>query len=189
MNGESAPSQHPAFTFTLQEAAAVLGISLNTLRRRIAAGQVRAERARRPQGHVWRVYLGTDERSEQHAEQHAEQEAEQDAGSTLQEPPTDVLRAEAMATYTRSLLEPLVNRLAEQERTIRDQAEELGRLRERVATLQAPESHQTREASNLTAHAPDPPTEPSEPPSPAPMPSTSNGSEHAPWWRRWVDWL
>jgi excisionase family DNA binding protein len=54
---QAAPSQHPATAFTLQEAAAILGVSLNTLRRRIDAGQVRAERVERPQGHVWRVYL------------------------------------------------------------------------------------------------------------------------------------
>jgi excisionase family DNA binding protein len=57
MHGAAASSQHPPGAFTLQEAAAVLAISLNTLRRRIEAGQVRAERVERPQGHVWRVYL------------------------------------------------------------------------------------------------------------------------------------
>jgi hypothetical protein len=182
MNGESAPSQHPAAAFTLHEAAAALGISLNTLRRRIDAGQVRAERVSRPQGHVWRVYLDADHR----ADQRAEQGATQDAGSTLPQPPGDILRAEAMATYTRSLLEPLVSRLAEQERTIREQAEELGRLRERVAMLDSPNPHQSAIAANLTAQTPDPPAgEPSEPPSPAPMPPTSNGSGRAPWWRRW----
>jgi excisionase family DNA binding protein len=177
MNGDAASSQHPPTAFTLHEAAAMLGVSLNTLRRRIDAGQIRAERVSRPQGHVWRVYLDAGQRSDQHAEQ--------DAGSTLPQPPGDVLRAEAMATYTRSLLEPLVNRLAEQERTIRELAEELGRLRERVATFEAPTSHQTREASNLTAHAPDPSRGPSGPPSPAPIEPMPNGQEHVPWWRRW----
>lgn len=125
MHGAAASSEHPPPAFTLQEAAAALGISLNTLRRRIEAGQVRAERAERPQGHVWRVYLDGG--------QHAGQEAAQEAPSTMQQPPGDVLRAEAMATYTRSLLEPLVERLAEQERIIRDQAEALGGLRAELA--------------------------------------------------------
>jgi hypothetical protein len=142
----------------------MLGISLNTLRRRIRAGQVRAERVERPQGHVWRVYV--DDR------QPAGHRADQEAPGTVQQPPgdgvgrnlpTDVLRAEAMATYTRSLLEPLVARLAEQEAIIRDQAEELGRLRERVATL----------SRNLDD--PDP--------TPTPSPPTPDG--RAPWWRRW----
>lgn len=53
----AARSQHPPTVFSLQEAATVLGVSHNTLRRRIEAGQVRAERVERPQGHVWRVYL------------------------------------------------------------------------------------------------------------------------------------
>jgi hypothetical protein len=129
----------------------MLGVSFNTLRRRIDAGQVQAERVRRPQGHVWRVYLDADHRSDQRAEQ----DATQDAASTLPQPP-DVLRAGAMATYTRSLLEPLVNRLAEQERTIRGQAEELGRLRERVTTLEAPNPHESAISSNLGPIEPDP---------------------------------
>ena len=37
------------------------------------------------------------------------------------------MRAEVMAAYTRSILELLVARMAEQEATIRDQAERLGR--------------------------------------------------------------
>ena len=36
------------------------------------------------------------------------------------------MRAEAMAAYTLSILEPLVARLAEQEAIIRDQAAEVG---------------------------------------------------------------
>ena len=43
--------------FTLREGAAALGISLNTLRRRIAAGEIKAEKIERPQGFVWQVYL------------------------------------------------------------------------------------------------------------------------------------
>ncbi len=39
----------------------------------------------------------------------------------------DLMRAEAMAAYTRSLLEPLVARLAEQEGVIRDLERENGR--------------------------------------------------------------
>ena len=40
----------------------------------------------------------------------------------------ELMRAEAMAAYTRSLLEPLVTRMAEQETTIRDLERENGRL-------------------------------------------------------------
>jgi hypothetical protein len=59
----------------------------------------------------------------------------------------DLARAEAMAAYTRSILEPLVTRLAEQEATIRGQAETIGTLRAEVTTLKAT---QTLPASNLT---------------------------------------
>jgi Helix-turn-helix domain len=64
------------------------------------------------------------------------------------EPPgTDIMRAEAMAAYTRSLLEPLVAHVAELEGTIRElerengrQAAELEAARATIATLIAPES-------------------------------------------------
>jgi hypothetical protein len=42
-----------------------------------------------------------------------------------------------MAEYNRALLEPLVDRLADQERTIRDQAEQLGRLGVELETARA----------------------------------------------------
>ena len=44
-------------------------------------------------------------------------------------PGTDIMRAEAMAAYTRSLLEPLVAHVAELEGTVRAQAETIGELR------------------------------------------------------------
>src|SRR5215213_6946498 len=63
MHDAAAPSRDASPAFTLRQAAAVLGISLNTLRKRIADGQVRAERVERPQGHVWRVYVDGADRS------------------------------------------------------------------------------------------------------------------------------
>ena len=73
----------------------------------------------------------------------------------------DLARAEVMAAYTRSLLEPLVARMAEQEETIRMLEREVGRLTAELAqaTVSRPEP------------APDPVLAPSLPP----------------WWRRW--WL
>jgi hypothetical protein len=165
----------------------MLGVSPNTVRRWCATGKLRSEQVPRPQGYAVRVYL--DEVPSQVTSQVPPDEVLRQGPPTSHgQVPTDLLRAEAMATYTRSLLEPLVNRLAEQERTIRELAEELGRLRERVATFEAPTSHQAREASNLTAHAPDPSREPSGPRSPAPIEPTSDG-QHAPWWRRALGWL
>jgi len=44
-------------SYTLREAAGTLGVSVTALRRRVAAGQIKAERVDRPQGSSWRVYL------------------------------------------------------------------------------------------------------------------------------------
>jgi hypothetical protein len=109
--------------FTLREGAAALGISLNTLRRRIASGQVRAEQVQRPQGFIWQVYL--DGAAPSH--EGANETVQRDRPGTVQQPPTALMQAEAMAAYTRSLLEPMVSRMAEQETVIREQAETIGR--------------------------------------------------------------
>jgi excisionase family DNA binding protein len=162
---QAAPSRHPAPACTLQEAAAALGVSLNTLRRRIRSGEIRAERVRRPQGHVWRVYLP--------GEQPAGQHSSQNSAGTLQQPPADIQRAEAMASYSRSLLEPLVARLADQEQIIREQAEEIGRLRSELDHARtgtpagAPESHTAGPGTASTGGA-----EQESTPTPGP------------WWRR-----
>jgi hypothetical protein len=104
---QSASSRYAPPAFTLHEAAAALGVSFDTLLRQLRSGQVRAERLEQPQGCMWRVYP------------HESQDPTQGAPSTLEQPPADVLRAEAMATYMRSLLEPLVAHLAEQQAVIR----------------------------------------------------------------------
>jgi hypothetical protein len=141
MQDQPAPFQDGATPFTLREAAEVLGISLNTLRRRIAAGQVQAERVQRPQGHVWQIYLhGADTQ-----EHRASSTVQQDGAGTVQQPPQALAQAEAMAAYTRSILEPLVVRMAEQEGTIREQAETIGRQSERVAELESRNGHLSAE--------------------------------------------
>ena len=45
---------------TVEQAAAVLGVSASTIRRRIRDGSLRAEEAHRPQGVVWLVHLPAD---------------------------------------------------------------------------------------------------------------------------------
>jgi len=42
---------------TIEQAVAILGVSASTIRRRIRAGTLRVEEARRPQGVVWLVHL------------------------------------------------------------------------------------------------------------------------------------
>jgi len=68
----SAPTVHPPDGYSLHDAASVLGVSLNTLRKRIANGQVRAERVQRPQGHVWRIYLDAEHPSNHPSDQNAQ---------------------------------------------------------------------------------------------------------------------
>jgi cytochrome c-type biogenesis protein CcmH/NrfG len=52
------------------------------------------------------------------------------------------MQAEAMAAYTRSLLEPLVTRMTEQETIIRELERENGRLTSEVETLRASQAKQ-----------------------------------------------
>jgi excisionase family DNA binding protein len=49
----------PGQRLPIAEAAAALGISEKTIRRRIKAGTLRAERVVTPQGHVWLVEVAT----------------------------------------------------------------------------------------------------------------------------------
>lgn len=165
--------------FTLREGAAALGISLNTLRRRIATGQVRAERAGRPQGFVWQVHLDGAAPSQDGANE----TVQRDRPGTVHQPATALAQAEAMATYTRSILEPLVARLAEQEVIIRDQAEAIGRLEERLAPAPPAAAPQRPQAAGGAPNPPDPAPEPSPPPEPFswPLPSHPTIRALAPW--------
>jgi excisionase family DNA binding protein len=81
-----AGSQEAPAAFSLQDAAALLGCSLNTLRRKIKAGEIHAERIERPQGHVWQVYLSTLQPPNQQEGQHPPSTLQQPAGS-VQHPP------------------------------------------------------------------------------------------------------
>jgi Helix-turn-helix domain len=87
------------------DAAAILGVSVVTVRRMIKRGQLEAERVLRPQGSADLVTLpaalgdGTGDR-----------------------PPTELL-----AAWSTAVLAPLVAELAESRETIRDQAETIGR--------------------------------------------------------------
>jgi hypothetical protein len=132
----------------LQDAAAALGVSINTLRKRIRSGHVSAERVQRPQGYVWQVYLDTL----QSPEPPGNDPPIQEAPSRLQQPASALIQAEAMAAYTRSLLEPLVTLVEQQGATIREQAETIGTLLAENAALTArtvPEIVQTVQESRL----------------------------------------
>lgn len=192
--GYPAGSQEPPTPgYTLQEAAALLGIGVNTLRRRIAAGQVRAEQIQRPQGYAWRVYLDVEPASTQHPPQ----ESEQEAPRTLPQPPAP---AEAMATLIQATLTPIVAPLVaelaasrqaneRQAAHIEDLARENGRLTAELEAARArAEAVEARHAENPDEEQPAPPSDPPSP-FPAPQEPATNGHARAPWWQRWGIWL
>jgi hypothetical protein len=86
----------------IQEAAARLGVSVNTVRRWVKDGRLRSERIPRPQGYSVVVYMPTTT---------APAQGEVPAEVPTQEVPDQVgglARAEAMASYNRQLLEPVM---------------------------------------------------------------------------------
>jgi hypothetical protein len=154
----------------------VLGVSLNTLRRKIASGEIRAERVSRPQGHVWRVHLDGQHETASTA-QHADQHPEQDAGSTLQQPAVEIQRAEVMASFLTPLLQqamqPLVDELSQARRQMVEQAERLGAVqaeltqaKERILALEAPKAEPVAVE-------------------PAAADEGVSGPATRPWWRFW----
>jgi hypothetical protein len=108
----------------------LLGIGVNTLRRRIATGQVQAEQIERPQGQIWRVYLDVQHPPSQQSAQPPEQEA---VGGS-QQPPTQLAQADAISTLVQTtvaaVLGPLVAEVAASRQTIERQAEQIADLRE-----------------------------------------------------------
>jgi excisionase family DNA binding protein len=103
-----ATSQDGATAYTLHESAQLLGVSLGTIRRRIARGELRAERVHRPQGHVWQVWL--------EPAQDAVDPPIQPPASNLPQHPGEMQRAETMSVFLVPLLQqamqPLVDELA-----------------------------------------------------------------------------
>jgi hypothetical protein len=138
MQDATAGSQDaPIAGYSLQEAATLLGIGVNTLRRRIAAGQVRAEQVERPQGYVWRVYLDG-----RHPPSYpTDHPPSQEAPGSLPQPPTQLAQAEALASLIQATLTPIIGPLVAELAASR-QANE--RQADRVAELE-------REAGRLTA--------------------------------------
>jgi hypothetical protein len=108
---------------TIEQAAAILGLSTSTVRRRIRAGVLRVEEISRPQGIMRLVYLPDD----------VDPAVTQVSGVTGVAATTPVTGSgDAMIAYTQTLLVPLVEALERSEARGRDQAEQLGRLTERL---------------------------------------------------------
>jgi hypothetical protein len=165
VSDHDAPTTVATAPVSVERAASILGVSVTTVRRRIRAGAIRAEEARRPQGPVWLVYLPADLTSPT---------ANDQAGAISDHPPVTTAATapttagDAMIAYTQTLLAPLVAaleraqaRVAELERENGRQAAELNTLRAQNDALVAP----------TVVQPPDPPGEPS-----------------APWWHSWLRW-
>jgi len=114
------------------------------------------------------------------------------------QPSTDIMRAEAMASYTRSVLEPLVaalersqGRVSELERENGGLAKENGTLAERMAGLERVRDAAMAHAAELEARLAVPPVVPEPVPDPFPVPNPPSPNvvprRGVPRWRRW--WL
>ena len=119
-------------------AARMCGCSENTLRRWIASGKLSAERVGdeylvRPADVAQLVGDVPAQESAPGTARGSAQAADLDARPGAEDarpagpPGTDIMRAEAMTAYTRSLLEPLLVLVQQQGTTIREQAETIGR--------------------------------------------------------------
>jgi excisionase family DNA binding protein len=124
---------------SIQEAAVMLGVSPNTVRRWCSTGRLRSERVARPQGETIRVYLDGDVPGTFRGTSQAspEQVPPDVPPRYLSQVPTEIQRAEALAEYARKLLEPVVAELGEARRQIAEQAEELGRVKSELAAARA----------------------------------------------------
>jgi hypothetical protein len=133
---------------TIEQAAAILGVSASTIRRRIKAGALRVEEARRPQGVVWLVHLppGTGPASET---------ATVDTAPVTTTASSSHLAGDAIAAMIAATLTPIIaplvgelaasrqanerltDQLMDQAEMIRQQAEVIGTLRAENDALEA----------------------------------------------------
>ena len=157
-SGHEAPNAAATTPITVEQAAAILGVSVTTVKRRIRAGTIRAEQATRAQGTVWLVYLPA-------AATPAAEERPPAASVAATTAATPTAPAEAIAAMIQATLTPIIGPLvaelaasretiAAQGETIRDQAETIGELRAtmaaqdaKIATLTAPTSTQAPKPS------------------------------------------
>jgi len=162
VSDHGAPTTVATVPVSVEQAAAILGVSVTTVRRRIRAGTLRAEEARRPQGPVWLVYLPADATPPTTSDQ---------AGATVvATAPTTA--GDAMIAYTQTLLGPLVAALERAQTRNAELERAVGRLQAENDALRA---SQTQQGANLSVSGPEPAQEPSAPAEPV----------SAPWWRRW----
>jgi len=116
---------------TIEQAAAILGVSASTIRRRIRAGALQVEETRRPQGVVWLVHVppGTAPAAET---------ATVDTTPVTTTATAPTAQAEALASLIHATLTPIIAPLVAEQAALRQtverqadqlvgQAERLGR--------------------------------------------------------------
>lgn len=163
-SGQDAPNAVATAPITVEQAAAVLGVSVTTVKRRIRAGSLRGEQAQRPQGMVWLVYLDP-------AATPSAEERPPAASVAATAPTTLTAQADAMVsliqTTIATVLGPLVGQIDAQRQTIERQADRIAELERENGMLSerltAPAPAHSPVASNLR---PEPVTPPSEPATP-----------------------
>jgi excisionase family DNA binding protein len=158
---------------TIEQAAAILGVSASTIRRRIRAGTLQVTETRRPQGVVWLVHLPPGVRPATATD--TVDTPPVDTAPTTQPAPADAM-VSLIQTTIGTVLGPLVSELAASRQTIERQAETIADLREERGRLSA-ELAAERQAKAST----DGPT--------APQPVTLPLEPSTPRWRSWWPWL
>jgi excisionase family DNA binding protein len=167
---------------TVAEAAHRLGVSVATVRRRIRAGELVAERLIRPQGSAFVVRLPVDASASVSDAYDTEQEPRVTARTQASAP--EAMAALIQATLT-PIIAPLVAQLDAHRQTVERQADALRELERENGRLAAELA--AAHAQNTLLDAPgstersDPTTEPL---SPFPEPQARTWNEVQPWWRR-----
>ena len=127
--------------YTLAEAAPILGVSVDTVRRRVKRGQLEARQVHTQHGPTWEVFIGSRPPDAQ-ADAYAPAEGAAQGAEGVED------RSQAMATWAASLLVPIAAELGEARQTIERQAGEVADLREQRGRMAA---ELERAASGLVA--------------------------------------
>jgi len=132
-NGSAEPLQsfHPGLT--IGQAASMLKMSPSTVRRWVRSGRLQSERVVVGDGHEYRIPVDALEgvKDSMNPSANGSVNPSMNGSMNASELPSlesSMERSSAMAAYNRQLLEPLTSVIEHQQETIRNQAEQIGRL-------------------------------------------------------------
>lgn len=158
-SGHDAPNAAATAPITVEQAAAVLGVSVTTVKRRIRTGALRGEQAQRPQGTVWLVYLDPAATPAVEERPPAASVAATAAATT----PAAEAMVSLIQTTIATVLGPLVGQIDAQRQTIERQADQLVTQAELIGQLRAElESERRAHSPGASILTPDPVTRPSD---------------------------